>query len=239
MTDSVGIEHVLTTTELERDLGVLIATNGKWHEQVAAAVAKANRAFGMLKRTFTSRSSKLWRGLWLQYIRPHVEFATQVLSPQFKGDIDDIKKVQRRVTKHIVKYQRLPYEERLERLELTTLEDRRMRGDLIQEYKIAHGIDQVRSPSTKCRHSNARSRSAPSRTTTQRRSNITAPIFIYVSHCQTMERVAPGDRRTRPRSQRFQEDVRRHPSQCYQPRHLEHNVTTSTSTSTSSSFHFT
>ncbi len=144
MTDSVGIQHVLTTTELERDLGVLIATNGKWHEQVAAAVAKANRAFGMLKRTFTSRSPKLWRGLWLQYIRPHVEFATQVWSPQFKGDIDAIEKVQRRVTKHIAKYQRLPYEERLERLELTTLEDRRMRGDLIQEYKIAHGIDHVK-----------------------------------------------------------------------------------------------
>ena len=144
MVDTTSTLHVLTTTELERDLGVLVATNCKWHEQVAAAVAKANRVFGMLKRTFTSRSPKLWRGLWLQYIRPHVEFATQVWSPQFKGDIDEIEKVQRRVTKHISSYQRITYEERLKRLELRTLEKRRLRGDLIQQYKIAHSIDHVK-----------------------------------------------------------------------------------------------
>ncbi len=66
-------------------------------------------------------------------------FATQVWSPQFKGDIDEIEKMQRRVTKHISLYQRLIYEKRLERLELTTLKKR-----WLQQYKIAHSIDHVK-----------------------------------------------------------------------------------------------
>ena len=38
----------------------------------------------------------------------------------------------------------LLYEERLARLGLTTLEQRRLRDDMIQAYKIAHGIDTVK-----------------------------------------------------------------------------------------------
>jgi hypothetical protein len=51
--------------------------------------------------------------------------------------------VQRRVTKCISSLKRLPYEERLERLQLTTLEARRLRGDLIQQYKLVHQLDHV------------------------------------------------------------------------------------------------
>ena len=38
---------------------------------------------------------------------------------------------------------KLCYEDRLKKLELTTLETRRIRGDLIQFYKIINGIDDV------------------------------------------------------------------------------------------------
>ncbi len=144
MAGANGERHVLAETLLERDLGVLVSPTLKWHDQTEAAVTKANRMFGMLKKTFSSRSPKLWRGLLLQYIRPHLEFATQAWSPQFRVDIDALEKVQGRVTKCISSLKRLPYAERLERLNLTSLEDRRLRGDLIQQYKIAHGHDHVK-----------------------------------------------------------------------------------------------
>ena len=37
----------------------------------------------------------------------------------------------------------LPYSERLQVLELTTLAERRSRGDLIEVYKASHGLSQL------------------------------------------------------------------------------------------------
>ena len=54
-----------------------------------------------------------------------------------------LEKVQRRATKvpHLLRH--LTYEERLHNLNLTTLEARRKRGDLIQQYKIESGTIKV------------------------------------------------------------------------------------------------
>ena len=38
-------------------------------------------------------------------------------------------------------YSNLPYKERLKELKLTTLEDRRIRGDLIEVFKIVNGLE--------------------------------------------------------------------------------------------------
>ena len=37
----------------------------------------------------------------------------------------------------------MPYEERLKRLRLTTLKERRERGDLITMYKLVHGLEKL------------------------------------------------------------------------------------------------
>ena len=52
-----------------------------------------------------------------------------------------MEKVQRRATRMISGYKGLMYEERLEKLKLTTLETRRTRADLLQVYKIVNRID--------------------------------------------------------------------------------------------------
>ena len=44
--------------------------------------------------------------------------------------------MQRRATKLDPELRDLPYEERLKKLKLTTLEERRVRGDMIETYKI-------------------------------------------------------------------------------------------------------
>ena len=54
-----------------------------------------------------------------------------------------LEKVQRRATKLIPEIRHMPYEDRLNELDLLTLEERRIRGDLIQFYKIIHKIDRV------------------------------------------------------------------------------------------------
>ena len=54
-----------------------------------------------------------------------------------------LEKVQRRATKMISKLKDLSYEQRLSKLGLVSLEKRRVRGDLIQVFKIIKGIDKV------------------------------------------------------------------------------------------------
>ena len=51
--------------------------------------------------------------------------------------------VQKRATRLIIKDRNLSYSERLNRLNITTLETRRLRGDLIQVFKIFKGLDNI------------------------------------------------------------------------------------------------
>ena len=65
-----------------------------------------------------------------------LEYAQTVWSSYFVKDIEVLERVQRRVTRIPLELRGLPYEERLYQLNLTSLRERRQRGDLIQTYKI-------------------------------------------------------------------------------------------------------
>ena len=104
-------------------------------------VGKANRMLGMLKRTFESREPGLWKDLYVSLVRPHLEYAVQAWNPHLQGD--KIERVQRRATRIPTGFEKLEYEDRLKRLSLTTLQDRRMRGDLIETYKVMSGKESI------------------------------------------------------------------------------------------------
>ena len=72
-----------------------------------------------------------------------IEYTVQAWSPQYRKDIEVLEKVQRRATKLIPEIKDKPYEERLRIIGLTTLEDRRIRGDLIEVFKIMHGFENL------------------------------------------------------------------------------------------------
>merc|ERR1711911_517658 len=74
-------------------------------------------------------------------IRPRLDYAMVVWSPHKKKDIRKIERIQRVATKMIPGFAELTYQERLERLELQSLEKRRERGYLIAVYKGLSGME--------------------------------------------------------------------------------------------------
>ena len=136
--------HILAETMIERDLGVLISNTLKFDQQVKHAAAKATQVLGQLKRTFRNWTPTTFRTLFTAYVRPHLEYAAPAWSPYRKKDIKFLEAVQRRASKLVPSLKHFNYQDRLNCLNLTTLEERRMRGDLIQFYKFYSGINIIK-----------------------------------------------------------------------------------------------
>ena len=81
--------------------------------------------------------------LYKTYIRPHLEYCVQAWNPCMQKDIITLERVQRRATKLVSAIRELTYPERLQELQLYSLEQRRLRGDLIETFKILNGFERV------------------------------------------------------------------------------------------------
>jgi ribonuclease P/MRP protein subunit RPP40 len=110
----------------------------------AKVVWKANKVLGMIRRTFKNFSSDVVIKLYKFLIRPRLEYAVQAWRPYLQKDIHLIEGVQRRATKLVVGTNGMSYEERLQFLDMTTLETRRVIGDLIEVFKILTGMEDVK-----------------------------------------------------------------------------------------------
>ena len=66
--------------------------------------------------------------------------------------------VQRRVTKIIPSLRNLSYEEKLKRLGMFSLRRRRLRGDMIEAFKMIHDIDKVNLEKPFCIDEDGRTR---------------------------------------------------------------------------------
>ena len=128
----------IETTSLEKDLGVLVDNNLNFENHIDYIIKKACQKKAQILRNFSFRSKKVLVPLFKALVRPVLEYVNTVWDSSFKTQIKLLEDVQRKYTKHILEVKKLPYEKRLERLNLPSLEFRRFRGDLIQVYKIVH-----------------------------------------------------------------------------------------------------
>ena len=134
---------IIKSIVLEKDLGVLFDSKIKFSSQCAVTTSNANRILGLIRRNMLHKSKDVILRLYKSLVRPHLEYCIQVWNPFLKRDIIILEKVQRRATKMISELKDLSYEQRLSKLGLISLEKRRVRGDLIQAFKIIKGIDKV------------------------------------------------------------------------------------------------
>jgi hypothetical protein len=96
---------------------------------------------GPIRRTCTYLDEQSFKDLLQVLVRSHIEYAEAVWSPFKVGDIEKIENVQRRDTKQVPTLKKnMEYNERLKKLKMPTLKYRRMRGDMIEVFKIINYI---------------------------------------------------------------------------------------------------
>ena len=133
----------LEATLSEKDLGVLIDYKLNFGSHIKEIVGRANRMLGMIRVSFACLNIRMFLNLYMALVRPLLEYCVQVWSPHLRKHINLIEGVQRRATRMVPELKYLSYEERLDKLKLTTLEERRARGDMIETYKIITGKEKV------------------------------------------------------------------------------------------------
>jgi hypothetical protein len=134
----------LKSTEAEKDIGVYIHNSLTPSIQVAKAAKKANQVLGQLLRTITFRDKIYFVKLYKQRVRCHLEISIQAWSPWLQQDIDILENVQKRAIRNIHGLHGT-YIQKLKQIGLTTLEDRRTRGDMIETFKIINNFSDVNS----------------------------------------------------------------------------------------------
>lgn len=139
MNDGKGGMHVLEVVTVEKDLGVHIDNQLKFTAHCEAKINTANKTLGFIRHSFQHLDKEIFTLLYKALVRPHLEFASCVWSPQHKYNKDAVEKVQRRATKLVPGLYNLSYSERLQELNLETLEFRRRRADMLETYRILNG----------------------------------------------------------------------------------------------------
>ena len=95
----------------------------------------ANRVLGFIARNFRYKNRELILPLYKSLVRPHREHAVQFCSPNLRRDIDKIEKIQRRAKKMIPEIRNHSYHQRIQDLDIISLVQRRLRGQLIEVFK--------------------------------------------------------------------------------------------------------
>ena len=98
---------------------------------------------GLVKRSVKYRHPKVLLNLYKTLVRPHLEYSMAAWSPHYQKDKCLLERVQHRFTRLFMNLRSSPYETRLLRLGLWSLEERRNRGDLIEVFKMIKGFTDI------------------------------------------------------------------------------------------------
>ena len=136
-----GNEYItLKKSDCEKDLGVYVDSQLNFNTHISTQIKKARSAAGVINRHIINKTPNIMVPLFKAMVRPILEYANCVWAPYLKKDVNALESIQRHFTKKIVGLNGLSYKERLTILKLPSLSYRRLRGDLIETYKIVNSI---------------------------------------------------------------------------------------------------
>jgi len=133
----------LAEATAEKDLGVVFSNDLKVVQHCREAYSKANQILGLVRKTIAFKNPAVLISLYKSLVRPHLEYCSVIWSPHYTKDKVLLERVQHRFTGMFPELKDLPYEQRLAKLKLWSLEERRNRADLIEIFKMIKGFSAV------------------------------------------------------------------------------------------------
>lgn len=150
---------LLNRVESVRDLGVILDCKLTFKPHYDLIINKANSTLGFVKRWSKEFDDPyVTKHLYVTFVRPILEYASQVWSPFRDIDITRIESIQRKFLRFALRHLawedplRLPpYENRLLLIDLRSLKDRRFVADVVFVHQIINGA--IISPNIRCQMS--------------------------------------------------------------------------------------
>ena len=115
----------LEAVSFEKDVGVIVSNDLKPSLQCARAATKANQVLGQISRGVSYRDKNTFLRLYKTYVRPHLEYCQAAWSPWTEGDKKVLEQVPQRAIRMISNLRGRAYEDRLRKVGLTPLVERR------------------------------------------------------------------------------------------------------------------
>ena len=130
---------VLPITNCEKDLCINVVSELKWNNHIGQNISKDKNVLGGSTRSVISREADVMINIYKSLVRPNLEYCVQLWNPIPRHGnwalIMELESVQRGFTRLVDGIGLLPYKDRLKKLRITTIIERRARGDIIELLK--------------------------------------------------------------------------------------------------------
>lgn len=127
-----------------KDLGVTFDSKLSFDMHFRNITTRAYRTLGFISRSLNKfKDINTYKTLYNTYVRSIIDYCSPVWSPFYANHIKEIERIQKRFTRMLYRkfhFPTEPYETRLIRLELHSLENRRLLMDEMTLYKIFNGL---------------------------------------------------------------------------------------------------
>ena len=140
--------QILESVGSSKYLGVEIRNNLTFNNHIQNICTSANRSLGFIKRNIRTKSPAIREMAYKTLVRPLVEYASPVWSPNTDDSIYKIEMVQRRAARWALDnyFRQASVTEMLAQLGWRSLEQRRNDSRLCLFYKIIHGLVAIDLP---------------------------------------------------------------------------------------------
>ena len=143
----LSYKYSIYNTELEsvtsvKYLGIEISQDLRWNKHIESSRAKASQTLGFLQRNLRISNTSVKTTAYQAYVRPRLEYASNVWDPFYDKQKKSLESVQRRAARWVLGRwnQRSSVTDMIAHLEWVTLERRRAEARLSMMYKMRNNL---------------------------------------------------------------------------------------------------